>query len=323
LDQTIVKPKNKKTSQKQKDVSFLTRWGNRGIAKIHGQGFDFLKDDFLPAIERLAENAKTKVEKEVVADSYYFLGDIYDFNDAPKAAIRAYRKGITFFPYPDYASGFHREIGHMHDTMGKYKTAIKYIKKALKIYEDDEHAQSDLEFAELSLKRSDPPLYKAADWKWAANELLAQNKPKKALQVLLKRKSVKAAQLRARAYGILNDQEDQLDEWKKIEKLKSLIEFDYADWFFLCEKNFESVEFWKVLHSLRKRISEGGIFIHHDSLYENYYQQLGSKRLRNEIIGYQIAKFSKNAINLKRLSKKYPKWLEPKHDLVKLLRKKK
>lgn len=311
--------KKRKPSQKQTDILFLTRWEKKGLKKVYDQSFEFLTDKFLPAIERLAEKAKTKTEKEVVADSYYILGDIYDFNDAPKAAIRAYKKGITYFPYPDYASGFHREIGHMYDNMGKYKTAIKYIKKALEINEDDEHARSDLEFAELSLKRGDPPLYKAGDWKWEVNELLAQNKPKKALKILINRKSIRAARLRARAYGILNNIEDQRNEWKRIKNLKGSIEFEYADWFFLCEKNFDSVEFWEVLHSFRKKISEGGIFIHYESLYKSYYAQLGSKRPLNDIIGFEIAKYSKNVTKLKQINKKYPKWLEPRKELKKLV----
>lgn len=315
-----MKPKKKKPSQKQKDILFLTRWEKRGLAKVHNNGFEFLKNEYLPTIERLAQKTKTKAEKEVVADSYYILGDIYDFNDAPNAAIRAYRKGITFFPFPDYASGFHREIGHMHDKMGKYKTAIKYIKKALEIYENDEHAKSDLEFAELSLKRGDPPLYKAGDWKWEVNELLAQNKPRKALKILLKRKSIKAAQLRARAYGVLNGIKDQLGEWKRIEKLKGSIEFEYADWFFLIDKNNESVEFWKILHSIRKRL-QPGIYVFYESLYINY-SQLGHDREVNETIGFEIAKYSKNVTKLRQLKKKYPKWLEPKQELAKLLSKK-
>lgn len=280
-----------------------------------------MKDEFLPAIKRLAEKAKTRAEKEVVADSYYFLGDIHDFNDAPKAAIRAYKKGITFFPYPDYASGFHREIGHMYDTMGKYKTAIKYIKKALEIYKDDKNAQSDLAFAELSLKRNDPPLYKPDDWKWEVNELLAQNKPKKALQALLKKKTLKAALLRARAYGVLNDVDNQLSEWKKIKTLTGLIELEYADWFFLIDKNDESVEFWKILYSIRKRI-QPGIFVVYESFYMNY-SQLGITRKNSEAISFIIAKLSKNTTKLKQLSEKYPKWLEPEQELAKLLKKRK
>ena len=316
-----MKPKKKKPSQKQKDISFLTRWGKRGLLRIHGRGFEFVKDEFFPAIERLAEKSKTKTEKGLVADSYYFLGDIHDFNDAPKAAIRAYKKGITFFPHLNYAEGFHREIGCMYERMGKYKTAIKYIKKSLKIYADDKYAQGDLECVEWSLKRGDPPLYKAGDWKWEVNELLAQTKPKKALQILLKRKSLKAALLRARAYGVLNEADHQLSEWKKLKTITGPIALEYGDWFFLMDKNDDSVEFWKILYTVRKRI-QPGIFVVYDSLY-TYYSQLSINRKSSEAISFIIAKLSKNTTKLKQLSKKYPKWLEPKQELKKLLRKKK
>jgi len=315
-----VKPKKKKLSQKQKDISFLTRWDKRGLAKIHGKGFEFVRGEFLPAIERLAEKAKTKTEKGLVADSYYYLGDIHDFNHAPKAAIRAYKKGITFFPHPNHAEGFHREIGNMYCHMGKYKTAIKHIKKALSIYEDDECVQGDLECVEWYLKKGNPPLYKVGDWKWEVNELLAQTKARKALQILLKKRSLKAALFRARAYGVLYEAYSQLNEWKKIQKMAGPVEFEYADWFFLMDNNDDSVEFWKILYAIRKRI-QLGVFVSYESLYMNY-PRLGINRKNSEAISFIIAILSKDVSKLKQLSKKYPKWLEPKQELEKLRRKK-
>ena len=208
----------------------------------------------------------------------------------------------------------------MYDRMGKYQTAIKYIKKALSIYEGDECAQGDLECSVLSLKRDDPPLYKAGDWKWEVNELLAQTKAKKALQILLKKRSLKAALLRARAYGVLDEAENQLNEWKKIKAMSGPIEFEHGDWFFLMDKNDDSVEFWKILYALRKRI-QPGIFVGYDSFYMNY-PRLGINRRNCEAINFIIAKLSKNATKLKQLSNKYPKWLEPKQELAKLRRKK-
>ncbi len=317
-----VAQKAKKRSGKNEDTKLLEDCEKKGVGWLHDSGVLFFKNEFYPALKRLEKTASSLLEKEIIADSYYLLGDIYDFNHAPLAAIRAYKKGITFFPDPDYASGFHREIGAMYNNIGKYTLADRYFKKALKINPDDVHARSDSEFNRWDIEKPRCPLFVEGDWKWEVNELLANNKPEAALKKFPVRMSVRSCLIKSRCFSLLGDKDSQMKEWRNIQNLTGKFEFDSADLFFMRGEIYESLEFWEIMDSIKNRFKHThASILRGDILRKKWTKKYGKLdwiKLEEDYISFNVAKFSQNVKRLKLLSKKYPKWIELIRELKKL-----
>ena len=143
-----------------------------------------MKDRYVPALRRLERAEQTVQVKEALVDGYYVLGDVHDFNNAPMQAVKAYRKSIKYFPKPDFASGPWREMGNMYGQVGRYDMAIKNLKKAVRINPEDNYVVTDLDIAESDKAGDVKPLYSQSDSLYKSCELMAQDKPKAALDVL-------------------------------------------------------------------------------------------------------------------------------------------
>jgi tetratricopeptide (TPR) repeat protein len=146
-------------------IEFITEISENGVSFAHGKGFEFFRDVLLPNIEK----AKKINRKELLADCWYIIGDVYDFNDAPLKAIESYRKAIVFDP--NFSSAY-REIGNMQEKIGDYSNAIKNIEKAILIEPTDQNLVADLKEAKNSLKNNEKPLYRKDSLNWKLSELL-------------------------------------------------------------------------------------------------------------------------------------------------------
>ncbi len=58
------------------------------------------------ALKRAENLLESNNKHDQLSDAYYVLGDIHDFNGAPKAAIKSYQKSIELSP----SSGSWREL---------------------------------------------------------------------------------------------------------------------------------------------------------------------------------------------------------------------
>ncbi len=297
-----------------KDRCFLKWHNRRGIAHVISRDYRWFKEQYLPAIERL-ERADMKKDRLLLGWCYYMIGDIHDFNECPKAAIKAYRKSYEVYPHGEAL----REMGNMHERMGYYKKAKSLLKKALQMNPDDEWAKWDYEF----LSMSGAPLYGKNDRNWQARELLAQDKPAAALKLLDKKRSVQALQIKACAYGMLNDTEATLEQWRRIADGKEKIEVADADWFFMTDAVWNHADFWGIIAACAKqnRFSYG-IWWMLDSLY-NTVVPFPAHRRRNSKADlkrcnkrdfleaqYHIARIRRDVKLAGRLAKQYPKWKE-------------
>lgn len=318
------------------DYTFLRWHAARGVGNVHYLGYDWLKDKFLPALKRLERRAATFQEHEVLADAYYLLGDIHDFNDAPKQAINAYKASISHFPYSTYASGAWRELGIMHERIGQYNSAVKALKRATKINPDDERAVSDLECALDEQRYNYPPLYDFADHSYKALDLLARGQPKAALQTLERSKGILTRRLRACCFGQLMNMKSYFLEWEAITKLKGMVSLDYYDWFYMPVQISDSAVFWKYQLSISRqnRFSPGVYEVsngldHHikrpntrNGSSKESIQQIIKNRLKNkEYIKwvnrtteqhclYRIAVDEDDLDTLIKMRRTYPKWVD-------------
>jgi tetratricopeptide (TPR) repeat protein len=299
----------KNISKKQQAMNLLKRCDKKGIGWLYDNGLEFFNKHFYPNLNFLEKVANTKEEIEILADSFYLLGDIYDFHNAPKAAIRAYKKGIMYFPYPDYASGYDREIGVMLNAIGKYNLATRHFNKALKTHPQDEVIKDEIEFNEIDKKEFRTPLYKIGDWKWEVNELLANNKPQLALKKIPIKRSVQACLMKVRCFGALEDADSQLQEWEIIKRLKGKMEVEYADLFFMKTDLYKNLRFWEILNAIKLRLQESGKFLAPWHFHDTYPKR-NWRTLDSDFIAFKIAKLSKDGNKLTKLKNQYPKWKE-------------
>ncbi|MEN6308808.1 MAG: tetratricopeptide repeat protein [Anaerohalosphaeraceae bacterium] len=296
------------------DRSFLKWHNRRGIAHVISRDYRWFKEQYLPAIERL-ERAGMKKDRLLLGWCYYMIGDVHDFNQCPKAAIKAYRKSYEVYPNGEAL----REMGNMYERMGYYKKAKSLLKKALQIDAKDELAimyYNDIDTSGTSL-------FSKNDQNWQARELLAQDNPAGALKLLDKKRSVQAMQIKACAYGILNDTEAALEQWRRIAGGKEKIEVAYADWFFMTDAVWNHAKFWeKIAICARQNRFAYGIWYMFDSLYDTGVI-FPAKQRRNSKADlmrcnecnyleaqYHIARIRRDVKLAGRLAKQYPKWKE-------------
>ncbi len=304
------------------DFTYLRWYAARGIGFAHKFGYEWLRDKFLPALRRAEEKSgKTFKEKEILADAFYLLGDVYDFADAPKKALQAYKKSTSYFPEPRYASGAWRELGCMHRRLGQYRAAVKALKRAVEICPDDDNAQSDLKWALEVMAAKDEAECDMTEPYNRVFDLLARGKAKEALLVLQPlEESVANIQMKACCYGQLENLDSYLEQWKVLSQIEGTVELGYADWFYLPTKVYDMVDFWSLLLKIaetRRFIS--GVFLCNSGLNEHLPLPRGadfsSKEHRSvinkqysEICRYRIALALDDLSTLQALKKKYPKW---------------
>lgn len=293
----------------------IENWGEKGVGGTHYKGYMWLNRTFLPALKRAENDELTSERKMYLADAYYVLGDIHDFNDAPRAAIKAYSKSIALYP----SSGAWREIGGMQANIGNRLEAIKCLETALSIDPEDEYAISDLEY--IKDDHIDSQLFKEGDIFWDVRELLAKDAIDDALILLKKNNSLSAILHRARVYGAKGDDSGYLRELEKIKSKKKRFKLEWGDWFYLPNKLWDSGAFWKLLIEFLPRLKPG-VAPSDGSLALNYYKELNKNQNKNNesktvklTFLFHYYRCTKNYKKILQLSKKYPKWKEPAKEL--------
>ncbi|MEM8986808.1 MAG: hypothetical protein AAGC95_08805 [Pseudomonadota bacterium] len=233
------------------DKELLEFVAKGGVSRAHAQGYFWFWRKFIPALEKA--KASSLVSNEMVADCYYVAGDVHDFNEAPKAAIKCYRNALRADPN---CGGAYREIANMLGRMGRYDDALAHSDSALSINPDDQYALSDREdyIGESRLE----PSYIEGNAEWIASEYLARAKPRKTLKALRKVKGIRSLRAKAHCYGAMEQSKKYLEAWAEIAKRSDEIRLTYSDWFFMEDAIYDEPGFWEVLLSSKAKFS--GVF---------------------------------------------------------------
>jgi tetratricopeptide (TPR) repeat protein len=284
-------------------MEILEEIAEHGISYVHMKGYEWFDKNLIPSIKHAEKSLSDK--NELLADCWYVIGDIYDFNNAPLKAIESYAKSVQFDP--KMASAY-REIANMQERIGEYSIALENIQKAIQLEPDDENAKNDLIDIEESFKKNAEPLFIKGDIVWITNELLAEQKFEKVVNKLEKTEKLEEYKILARAYGALNELDKYLIIWQKIADAKSdEFEIEYADWFYMPSTIYESEQVWRILKRINNRI-KSSIFVYHESLDENYSDSLDAEQQRSLICDFHIFDITKDQVKLEKLRDKYPKW---------------
>ncbi len=294
---------------------YLQWYNQRGISGVIARDCFWLKENYLPAVACL-EKANFKKDKFLLGWSYYMIGDVHDFTHCPKAAIKAYRKSFEFDPLNAPAM---REIGGCYYYMGQNKKAATVLKKALQIDPDDKYAAVDYQIA---IEDPCEALYKKGDICWQAREFIAQDKPESAIKLLKGKRSIEAYKTMSRAHSVLEQGSEAVEQWQKIAKLTSKIEMTYADWFYMTDTVWNSVDFWQAITVCSKQNRfkysmwpENSITDHivDNVVNRKFYSKADLKRCNKNyflIAQYHIARISKDVKLISKLLKQYPNWKE-------------
>ncbi len=282
---------------------------DKGVGLTHAQGYHWYWKKLIPAFEKAVRTHK--IPKKFIADCYYVFGDVHDFNNAPKAAIRCYEEALKVDPEMGTA---HREIANMYGQMGDFDRALLHSDKALALLPSDKFAISDRREYIGESNRIPKELFENQNAIWAAYEHLAVNDPSAAIDVLKRKKGWAAKRARIHCYGALRETKKYLDGWKELSKNQDEIEFTHADWFFMCDDVFMEPDLWEILWGSNAKFS--GYFTVFEGLDESdLYCSLSSHekiRLRLEYYCYAQAD---DSAGLKRLNEKYPEWVELRDNL--------
>jgi tetratricopeptide (TPR) repeat protein len=284
---------------------------------VISRGYVWFKSVYCAYVLDLEQTSYHK-DYSLLCDCYYMIGDVHDFNGSPKAAIKAYHKSFTWDPT---CSAALREIGCMYSNMGELQKALSSLKKSLRIYPTDEHAISDYNYVLFQIEQDATGIYEENDVCWQAREKLAQDKPKLALRLLKHKRTMLARQIMANAYAMLDDLDSVLEQWQKIANGQSMIEMRHADWFYLYECVWDSVEFWELLASCaQQKRFDYSIWPMFESLEQVIPHPLRRRRSSADrsrclrrvylLTQYHVARLKHDHALANKLTLQYPKWPE-------------
>ncbi|NQT41308.1 MAG: tetratricopeptide repeat protein [Planctomycetes bacterium] len=282
----------------------------RGLPWAMLQGYRWLVGSFLPALKTLDAEQTTRADETLASDCYYLLGDVYFCCEAPRAAIRAYKRSYRLDPNCASPLG---DIGENLTMMGRFDEAAKYYRRGLRIDPTEEYCLGGLE--SLSEIRWRIGLYVEGDPVWQAHEHLCRAQPRAALSVLRRRRTIGAKRARAMAYGVLEDAPNALLQWQGIAQTTGRIELS-EDWFFLPDMLWDLPEFWETLIDMIDRVHNLGVYDADDEmgppkLRERDLSNYPTKRIHLLVVQCQKARSSGNVRRLRSLAKRFPRWNEP------------
>ncbi|MEW5734363.1 MAG: hypothetical protein AB1921_05890 [Thermodesulfobacteriota bacterium] len=244
---------------------------------------------------------------------YYMAGDVHFFNNAPAAAIRAFKKSARHDPAHAEA---YRELGERYAEIGCLGIAEKYLKKAVALGPDDTWARADLDDlpGQAGTSRQRPKGEERDTWIFC--ELCARNEFGRALSRWEEPRSSQARLYRAAAWGALGRADEFFREWEGILEADDPISIQSFHWFFIPPPILGSERFWESLLKCSHRFLHGN-YLYHRSLWEAVHEK---HRRADDIHNlqtvirlyawFELARIRKDPKLLKLWVEKYPGWKE-------------
>lgn len=286
--------------------AFLAEVEEDGIALLHSRGYQWFKSEFLPYLN-LGDTLLAD-QVELLADCWYLVGDVYDFNGTPIKAIESYKKALE---YDDDVDGAYREIANMYEQIGQYTEALEYINIAIEKMPEEEELLDDKASIQDSINYTVEPYLTAKNQAWTLSEQLAQGEVEAVVQTIaaLESPNIAVLQCLAKAYGMELKKEAYLKTWERILQTEGNMTLNYADWFYMPRSIYNNEKIWLLIKELSPRVNEA-IFIEFDSLSEHYSEVLSQAEELSLICDFQIHRITKNQAALKELAAQYPLWEE-------------
>ena len=291
---------------KEKLQRFLVKTEHQGISMLYNRGYQWIKSNFLPHLNLAEEVLPDAVE--VIADCWYLMGDVYDFNDAPLKAIEYYERALAC---DEDADGAYREIGMSYQQIGRYQEALEYINIALERMPDDEELMDVKASIQDDINYNHTPYWGEENAIWQVNELLAKEAFEDVIAKVAAMENPELVSLQgmAKAYGAQNNVEAYLQTWEQIVQSEEHFHLEYSDWFYMPKEVYKGARIWELIQQAQLRIDEAH-FIYFDSLFENYEDELPLAKLVDLICQFQIHRAKSATAAIQQLAADYPLWGE-------------
>jgi tetratricopeptide (TPR) repeat protein len=189
----------KNRMDKEELKAFLIEVEDDGIALLHSRGYQWFKSEFLPYLnlgDTLLPN-----ELELLADCWYIVGDVHDFNGTPLRAIESYKKALE---YDDEVDGAYREIANMYEQIGQYTEALEYINVAIGKMPEEEELMDERAAIQDSINYTTEPYLTQDNKAWTLAEELGEGKSEAVIESItaMENPAVAVLQCLAKAYGM-------------------------------------------------------------------------------------------------------------------------
>ncbi|CAA6803977.1 MAG: Unknown protein [uncultured Aureispira sp.] len=291
---------------KEELKAFLVEVEEDGIAMLHSRGYQWFKSEFLPYLnlgDTLLPN-----DLELLADCWYIVGDVYDFNGTPLKAIESYKKALE---YDDDVDGAYREIANMYEQIGQYTEALEYINLAIDKMPEEEELMDERASIQDSINYTTEPYLTKENKAWTLAEDLAEGKSEAVMATITAMEKPEAAVLQclAKAYGMEKQEEAYSKTWNRILTTEGTLTLNYADWFYMPRAIYNNEKTWALIKKLSPRVEEA-VFVEFDSLNEHYAETLSQEEELNLICDFHIYRLTENRTKLEQFATKYPLWEE-------------
>ncbi len=223
------------------DLDVVREVVERGVEAVHARGHRWLFDTLVAALDRLSPSCTPGSDAaESCALAWTVVGDLHDIHDAPLSASRCYLQATRLDPGLGQAW---MELGVCQSETGEFEAARSSLRRALACDPGDVRAREELRI--LSDPEEMPtPCYSLGDPLWRAAELIAQDLPREALEVL---GPARADEVRICAAAIQGDCASVLE---LLGRLDQGVHLGYPFWFCVPEPLFGDPSFWKALVDL-------------------------------------------------------------------------
>lgn len=291
---------------KEQVQAFLEQAENEGIATLYSKGYQWFKSQYLPLLNLADTLLPNNVE--LIADCWYLVGDIYDFNRAPNKAIEGYKKALE---YDDEVDGAYREIAHMYEQTGHYQEALQYINLALERMPDDEELMDAKASIQDSINYTVEPYLTENNQLWKFSEQLANGEIEQVIEAIngIAAPEKNVLQCLAQAHGAKEELNLYMETWERIKVAKGALELNYADWFYMPLSIYNQSKIWDLIKSLSPQIKLMDC-IDFDSLNEHYGEQLSMAEEAALICNFHRYRVGNDKTAIKELAAKFPLWEE-------------
>jgi hypothetical protein len=279
--------------------------GCRTIGDVLGQGHHWVQRTYLPALRRLAK-ARNRADRRTGAHGYELLGGLQDLNGAPRAAIRAYQRSLQLQPKSARPWRF---IACMLENLGHFQRARHALLRAEAFNPDDGLVTADLERIDWALYHPCPVLFEEGSVPLEVSEAIAAGRYTKAHELLGRKRSIRARQLRARIHGARGEVDDVVRQWTIIANGKGRVHPQHADWFYAFQGPAgDDPRLWRVLlWKIRPKL-DGGSFNYSETLWDIDVPMAKRFELHSRC---ELARCEGDVEALLALAAKYPTWREP------------
>lgn len=278
------------------------------VGEIRANGYSWYKEEFE---KKLFKAAKTPgIESKVMSQAWMVAGDIWDINRVPLHAMLCYREALEWNA-ENYDAYY--ELAKLYISVGSYKKAAQYAKKAMDAVKADS-AYKDLYYEALAcIDNKEALVFSPGDVLWLCSEKLAIGKFKEVILQLENVTDTASLQIKAQCYGALGDSKAYLQVWTQILESDQDLEILWADWFYMPEEIIESAAIWEMFIQMIPRIKSRSVFEIYDLGATSYEPE--ANQMRELSCLFRIYSAKKSVGGLKTLLRSFPNWVEVKNEL--------